>query len=184
KRAIELSPDDGDGRMWYDRAVVYVALQKRVGMQAVAAEVQRTLPKQPSSPPRRIVSAPPPPPPPSPPPAPSRRPRPPPPPVRAAWPDEPTLPKSERLGFGARPHAAAAPAGFEPPTAIMASSRRGAQSAALAEVIEDETDTTLQQNVEPWPDRRPRTVPPPLRSEEHTSELQSREKLVCRLLLE
>src|SRR5690606_39285234 len=35
----------------------------------------------------------------------------------------------------------------------------------------------------PAPDRRPRTGRPP-RSEEHTSELQSRENLVCRLLLE
>src|SRR5436309_12484702 len=31
---------------------------------------------------------------------------------------------------------------------------------------------------------KPRPKPPPLRSEEHTSELQSRENLVCRLLLE
>src|SRR2546429_7344862 len=30
----------------------------------------------------------------------------------------------------------------------------------------------------------PRSLPPPLRSEEHTSELQSRLHLVCRLLLE
>src|SRR5207302_10888952 len=30
----------------------------------------------------------------------------------------------------------------------------------------------------------PTSSPPPLRSEEHTSELQSRENLVCRLLLE
>src|SRR5690625_7080907 len=32
--------------------------------------------------------------------------------------------------------------------------------------------------------RRPRMTIPPLRSEEHTSELQSRGHLVCRLLLE
>src|SRR5690606_41442693 len=32
--------------------------------------------------------------------------------------------------------------------------------------------------------RRPRHAPPVARSEEHTSELQSRENLVCRLLLE
>src|SRR2546429_7348611 len=35
----------------------------------------------------------------------------------------------------------------------------------------------------PWP-RSPRSAPPPPRSEEHTSELQSRLHLVCRLLLE
>src|SRR5436309_8580180 len=34
------------------------------------------------------------------------------------------------------------------------------------------------------PGRRPALRPPPPRSEEHTSELQSRENLVCRLLLE
>src|SRR3712207_9020862 len=34
-----------------------------------------------------------------------------------------------------------------------------------------------------WPSIRPRPAPPP-RSEEHTSELQSRQYLVCRLLLE
>src|SRR5690606_41899542 len=33
-------------------------------------------------------------------------------------------------------------------------------------------------------DIRDATTPPTVRSEEHTSELQSREKLVCRLLLE
>src|SRR5216683_7384278 len=46
-------------------------------------------------------------------------------------------------------------------------------------------------SVHSWPERSPspckRVVlarPPPLRSEEHTSELQSRSDLVCRLLLE
>src|SRR5258708_26922710 len=34
------------------------------------------------------------------------------------------------------------------------------------------------------PSRRPRGPPPVLRSEEHTSELQSPDHLVCRLLLE
>src|SRR3712207_7242342 len=33
-------------------------------------------------------------------------------------------------------------------------------------------------------ERSPRAPPPPPRSEEHTSELQSRQYLVCRLLLE
>src|SRR5690606_39812416 len=40
----------------------------------------------------------------------------------------------------------------------------------------------------PWPGHQPRRrrwpTPVPARSEEHTSELQSRENLVCRLLLE
>src|SRR5947209_15993581 len=36
--------------------------------------------------------------------------------------------------------------------------------------------------LDPPPGSRP--APPPLRSEEHTSELQSRQYLVCRLLLE
>src|SRR5690606_24726780 len=34
------------------------------------------------------------------------------------------------------------------------------------------------------PPKAPNDSPPPMRSEEHTSELQSRENLVCRLLLE
>src|SRR5690606_10709818 len=36
----------------------------------------------------------------------------------------------------------------------------------------------------PPPEQPPAPPPPPPRSEEHTSELQSRENLVCRLLLE
>ncbi len=44
-RALQLGLSDGETRLWHDRAVVYVALQKRVGAQAVAAEVARTLPK-------------------------------------------------------------------------------------------------------------------------------------------
>ena len=43
-RATQLGSKDPDTRLWHDRAVVYVALQKRVGVQAVAAEVARTLP--------------------------------------------------------------------------------------------------------------------------------------------
>lgn len=45
-RALQLGLSDGETRLWHDRAVVYVALQKRVGAQAVAAEVARTLPKR------------------------------------------------------------------------------------------------------------------------------------------
>jgi tetratricopeptide (TPR) repeat protein len=47
-RAVQLGKNDSDTRLWRDRAVVYVALQKRVGQQAVANEVMRTLPPRPS----------------------------------------------------------------------------------------------------------------------------------------
>jgi tetratricopeptide (TPR) repeat protein len=53
-RAVQLGATDPETKLWHDRSVVYVALQKRVGTQAVAAEVARTLPK------RAAASAPPP----------------------------------------------------------------------------------------------------------------------------
>src|SRR5690606_40378929 len=44
---------------------------------------------------------------------------------------------------------------------------------------------TAPASVHPAPTKQPiTTAPSPIRSEEHTSELQSRENLVCRLLLE
>jgi hypothetical protein len=50
-RAIELGAADVDSRSLHDRASFYMPLQKRVGIQAVASEVARALPKQPSIPP-------------------------------------------------------------------------------------------------------------------------------------
>ncbi len=50
-RAIQLGQRDAETALWHDRAVVYVALQQRVGPQAVAGEVSRTIPKQTSIPP-------------------------------------------------------------------------------------------------------------------------------------
>ncbi len=47
-RAIQLGQGDGDSQLWHDRSIVYVALQKRVGPEAVAAEVARSLPLRPS----------------------------------------------------------------------------------------------------------------------------------------
>src|SRR3712207_8497687 len=44
--------------------------------------------------------------------------------------------------------------------------------------------TTQRANTSPWTAIRMRLVGIPNRSEEHTSELQSRQYLVCRLLLE
>ncbi|NRA33174.1 MAG: hypothetical protein HRU17_07520 [Polyangiaceae bacterium] len=55
-RSVQLGRQDEDARMWHDRAVVYVALQKRVGMQAVADEVRRNLPKQNSLPPVAMMA--------------------------------------------------------------------------------------------------------------------------------
>src|SRR5450432_995787 len=50
-RSLQLSPNDGEARLWHDRSVVYSALQKRIGVEAVASEVRRTMPKQNSIPP-------------------------------------------------------------------------------------------------------------------------------------
>ncbi|HMJ13520.1 MAG TPA: hypothetical protein VK524_19005, partial [Polyangiaceae bacterium] len=44
ERALQLGHADPETRLWHDRAVVYVALQKRLGAAAVASEVARTLP--------------------------------------------------------------------------------------------------------------------------------------------
>src|SRR5688572_9693308 len=56
-RAVQLGQGDAETRLWHDRAVVYVALQKRVGPQAVATEVSRTLPKQLSIPPPTMAGS-------------------------------------------------------------------------------------------------------------------------------
>jgi uncharacterized protein HemY len=53
-RALQLGPNDGEARLWHDRSVVYSALQKRIGVEAVAAEVLRTMPKQNSIPPPTV----------------------------------------------------------------------------------------------------------------------------------
>jgi len=49
-RALQFSPNDTEARLWHDRSVVYSALQKRIGVEAVAAEVLRAMPKQNSIP--------------------------------------------------------------------------------------------------------------------------------------
>ncbi len=53
-RALQFGPNDGEARLWHDRSVVYSALQKRIGVEAVAAEVRRTMPKQNSIPPPTV----------------------------------------------------------------------------------------------------------------------------------
>ena len=55
-RALQFNPNDAEARIWHDRSVVYSALQKRVGVEAVAAEVLRTLPKRNSIPPPTMQS--------------------------------------------------------------------------------------------------------------------------------
>jgi tetratricopeptide (TPR) repeat protein len=50
-RALQMGAKEPDTRMWHDRSVVYVALQSRVGMRAVADEIDRTIPKKTSIPP-------------------------------------------------------------------------------------------------------------------------------------
>ena len=49
-RALQFSPNDPEARLWHDRSVFYSALQKRIGVEAVAAEVLRSMPKQNSIP--------------------------------------------------------------------------------------------------------------------------------------
>lgn len=50
-RALQLGSSADDVQLWHERAVLYSALQKRVGPEAVAAEVARSMPRQPSLPP-------------------------------------------------------------------------------------------------------------------------------------
>ena len=47
-RAVRLGAAHSETQLWYERAVVYVALQKRDGSAAVATEVLRLLPEPPS----------------------------------------------------------------------------------------------------------------------------------------
>lgn len=49
-RAIRMGDDDAETRLWHERSVLYVALQKRQGLAAVADEVARTAPHRPSIP--------------------------------------------------------------------------------------------------------------------------------------
>jgi len=49
-RALQFSPNDPEAGLWHDRSVVYSALQTRIGVEAVAAEVLRAMPKQNSIP--------------------------------------------------------------------------------------------------------------------------------------
>jgi len=50
-RALQLGAADDDVELWHERAVLYSALQKRVGPEAVAAEVARSMPRHVSAPP-------------------------------------------------------------------------------------------------------------------------------------
>jgi tetratricopeptide (TPR) repeat protein len=49
-RAIKLGDAGATTRLWHERSIVYSALQQRRGMRAVADEVARTAPAQPSIP--------------------------------------------------------------------------------------------------------------------------------------
>jgi tetratricopeptide (TPR) repeat protein len=50
-RAIQLGRNDDDTKLWHERASVYLGLQKRVGPEAVADELSRTVPMVNSIPP-------------------------------------------------------------------------------------------------------------------------------------
>jgi tetratricopeptide (TPR) repeat protein len=49
-RALQLGASGDDVELWHERAVLYSALQKRVGPEAVVAEVARSMPRQASIP--------------------------------------------------------------------------------------------------------------------------------------
>lgn len=49
-RSIQLGMRDEETRLWHDRAAIFTALQQRIGVEAVAAEVARTMPKKTSIP--------------------------------------------------------------------------------------------------------------------------------------
>lgn len=55
-RALQIGSAEPDTRMWHDRAVVYLPLQSRVGMQAVADDVEKTIPRRISIPPPALRS--------------------------------------------------------------------------------------------------------------------------------
>jgi predicted Zn-dependent protease len=50
-RALQLGATSDDVELWHERAILYSALQKRVGPEAVAAEVARSMPRHVSAPP-------------------------------------------------------------------------------------------------------------------------------------
>jgi len=50
-RALQLGGTSDEVELWHERAVLYSALQKRVGPEAVAAEVARSMPRHVSAPP-------------------------------------------------------------------------------------------------------------------------------------
>jgi len=57
-RAVQLGASDAETAHWHDRATFYMALQKRVGAPAVAAEVARAIPRQLSIPAPVLKAAP------------------------------------------------------------------------------------------------------------------------------
>src|SRR5690606_7833201 len=51
ERALRLDPDNAELKLWRERARMFVPVQKRVGMEAVAREVARTVPRTFTGPP-------------------------------------------------------------------------------------------------------------------------------------
>ncbi len=105
ERAARLGATDADLRLWHDRARVFVSLQKRVGLEAVAREVARTVPRTMSQPPPAMTRgrAPAPAPVRTPPPAPARAPLPPKPAPPAARREAPTEAETEPPNFESVP---------------------------------------------------------------------------------
>lgn len=125
QRAMQLGATDPETKVWHDRSVVYVALQKRVGPQAVAQEVARTLPaKAPPAPMQQVAM---------------------PPASASPWAEEaPTMRKS--VGHpapGARPVAPPARPRSVPPPLPPAPLPVAVPPAARAPSLADDDDTTI-----------------------------------------
>ncbi|MFO0566532.1 MAG: hypothetical protein U0263_12760 [Polyangiaceae bacterium] len=134
QRATQLGAADADTKLWHDRSVVYVALQKRVGPQAVAQEVARTLPaRAPQPPPMAPVAMPPQ--------------------TRSPWAEEaPTLRRSAAQAppLAARPPMPnARPRSVPPPLPPAPVAPVAIPAAARAPSISDDDETTVHQNLPP-----------------------------------
>jgi hypothetical protein len=137
ERAMQLGATDPESKLWHDRAVVYVALQKRVGPQAVAQEVARTLPARAPAPATSPVASP------------AQ--------VASPWAEEnPTIRKSigQAAPPAARPLPNAKPRSVPPPLPPAPLPIAAMPPAARAPSFSDDDDTTVHHS--PPPTRAPR----------------------------
>src|SRR5690606_39408627 len=91
----------------------------------------------------------------------------------------PPLPLHDALPISPRPWASPGSPCDSPPPSARRATRRGIRRTCPRQYSRSSAPTSTDS-----PGRRCHSCSRPSRSEEHTSELQSRENLVCRLLLE